>query len=139
MQKAATLVGLANTHYYVSMIDDLDVNVAISMRNRDDFRKMAEFCDDIFSSTRLKDFSLRHFDPTLSAASGHEDKGLIECLMVKCAKLLVYVAGERDSYGKEDQPANPSSKTSFTFSPFFRRNVVTSGPTLSSTKKIWSV
>ena len=83
--QAAREKALANTNYYISMIDDLDVYVATSMRNRDDFRKMAEFCDDIFSSTRLKDFSLRYFDPTLSAASGHEDKGLIECLMVKCA------------------------------------------------------
>ncbi len=62
---------------------------------------MADFCDEIFSSNRLKDFSLRYFDPTLSAASGHEDKGLIECLMVKCAKILVYVAGERESCGKD--------------------------------------
>ncbi len=103
--QAAREKALANTNYYISMIDDLDVYVATSMRNRDDFRKMAEFCDDIFSSTRLKDFSLRYFDPTLSAASGHEDKGLIECLMVKCAKLLVYVAGERDSYGKDAEAA----------------------------------
>lgn len=96
---------LANTNYYISMIDDLDVYVATSMRNRDDFRKMADFCEDIFSSNKLKDFSLRYFDPTLSAASGHEDKGLIECLMVKCAKLLVYVAGERESYGKDAEAA----------------------------------
>jgi hypothetical protein len=44
---------------------------------------------------------LRHFDPTRCAANGHEDKGLIECLMVKCAKALVYGAGENDSYGKD--------------------------------------
>ena len=87
------------------MIDDLDIYVATSMRTRDDFRNMAGFCEEIFSNNRLKDFSLRYFDPTLSAASGHEDKGLIECLMVKCAKLLVYVAGERDSYGKDAEAA----------------------------------
>ncbi len=102
---AAREKALDNTSYYISMIDDLDVYVATSMRTREDFRKMAEFCDEIFSNNRLKDFSLRYFDPTLSAASGHEDKGLIECLMVKCAKLLVYVAGERDSYGKDAEAA----------------------------------
>jgi hypothetical protein len=32
-------------------------------------------------------------------------KGLIECLMVKCAKLLVYSAGERESYGKDAEAA----------------------------------
>jgi len=103
--KASREKALDNTNYYISMIDDLDVYVATSMRTREDFRKMAEFCDEIFSHNRLKDFSLRYFDPTLSAASGHEDKGLIECLMVKCAKLLVYVAGERDSYGKDAEAA----------------------------------
>jgi hypothetical protein len=103
--KAARNKALANTNMYVSMIDDLDVYVATSMRTREDFRKMADFCDELFSSTRLKDFSLRYFDPTLSAASGHEDKGLIECLMVKCAKIVVYVAGERESYGKDAEAA----------------------------------
>lgn len=96
---------LANTNLYISQIDDLDVYVATSMRTRDDFRKMADFCDGVFRSNKLRDFSLRYFDPTLSAASGHEDKGLIECLMVKCAKILVYVAGERDSYGKDAEAA----------------------------------
>jgi hypothetical protein len=48
---------------------------------------------------------LRYFDPTLSAAPGHEDKGLIECLMVKCAKVLIYMAGEKDSYGKDAEAA----------------------------------
>jgi hypothetical protein len=96
---------LENTNMYVSMSDDLDVYVATSMRAREDFRKMSDFCDEIFSSNRLKDFSLRYFDPTMSAASGHEDKGLIECLMVKCAKILVYVAGEKESYGKDAEAA----------------------------------
>ena len=59
--------------------------VATSMRNRHDFRNMADTCERIFSDPRLKEMNLRYFDPTLSAAGGHEDKGLIECLMVKCA------------------------------------------------------
>jgi hypothetical protein len=53
----------------------------------------------------LKDFHLRHFDPTLSAAKGHEDKGLIECLMVKCAKVLIYCEGDKESYGKDAEAA----------------------------------
>ena len=54
---------------------------------------------------KLKDLNIRYFDPTLSAATGHEDKGLIECLMVKCAKVLIYCAGEKDSYGKDAEAA----------------------------------
>ena len=48
---------------------------------------------------------LRYFDPTLSAANGHEDKGLIECLMVKTAKVLIYSAGQKESYGKDAEAA----------------------------------
>jgi len=74
-------------------------------RPRQDFRSMAETCERIFAASRLKEMNLRYFDPTLSAAGGHEDKGLIECLMVKCAKVLVYCAGERESYGKDAEAA----------------------------------
>ena len=96
---------LKNTRFYLSMVGDLDVYVATSMRNRQDFRNMANICDEIFGNDKLKELGLRYFDPTLSAAAGHEDKGLIECLMVKCAKVLVYCAGERDSYGKDAEAA----------------------------------
>ena len=75
------------------------------MRGRNDFRKMASDCETIFTDGRLKDLQLRYFDPTLSAAGSHEDKGLIECLMVKCAKVLVYCAGEKESYGKDAEAA----------------------------------
>lgn len=96
---------LTNTDYYLSMADDLDVYVATSMRNRQDFRTMSQFCSQVFNHPRLDGLELRYFDPTLSAADGHEDKGLIECLMVKCAKVLVYCAGERESYGKDAEAA----------------------------------
>ena len=75
------------------------------MRTRPNFRDMADACERIFSDNRLKRLHLRFFDPTLSAARGHEDKGLIECLMVKCAKLLVYCEGEKESYGKDAEAA----------------------------------
>jgi hypothetical protein len=41
----------------------------------------------------------------MSAAQGHEDKGIIECLMVKCAKVLIYTAGDKDSFGKDAEAA----------------------------------
>jgi hypothetical protein len=96
---------LDNTRLYLSIVNDLDVYVATSMRDRDDFRKMADFCNVVFSAPQLADLSLRYFDPTLSAAEGHEDKGLIECLMVKCAKVLIYCAGKKESYGKDAEAA----------------------------------
>jgi hypothetical protein len=101
----ARKAALDNTRYYLSMLSDLDVYVATSMRTRQDFRTMADTCERIFADIRLKEMNLRYFDPTLSAAGGHEDKGLIECLMVKCAKLLVYCAGEKESWGKDAEAA----------------------------------
>lgn len=102
---AARASALMNTELYLSVVNDLDVYVATSMRNRDDFRRMAEACDTIFRHKKVKDLHLRYFDPTMSAAEGHEDKGLIECLMVKCAKVLVYCAGAKESFGKDAEAA----------------------------------
>lgn len=96
---------LINTKRYLSMVSDLDVYVATSMRTRQDFRDMVTKTEQIFNNVCLKDLELRFFDPTLSAADGHENKGLIECLMVKCAKILVYCAGEKESYGKDAEAA----------------------------------
>ncbi len=75
---------------YLSICNDLDVYVATSMRSRQDFRDMAATCEQIFGSAQLKQYNLRYFDPTLSAAEHHEDKGIIECLMVKTAKVILY-------------------------------------------------
>jgi len=96
---------LQNTEYYLSLVNDLDVYVATSMRNRDDFIKMANNTERIFKDAKVKSLHLRYFDPTISAARCHEDKGLIECLMVKCAKVLIYTAGDKESYGKDVEAA----------------------------------
>ena len=101
----ARKAALNNTQHYLSAVNELDVYVATSMRVREHFRDMALFCDEVFKDQKLADLHLRYFDPTLSAALGHEDKGLIECLMVKCAKMLVYSAGDRESYGKDAEAA----------------------------------
>ena len=101
----ARALALKNTSIYLSMVGDLDVYVATSMRSRTDFREMAGFCETVFGSDALQSLRLRYFDPTLSAAEHHEDKGIIECLMVKCAKVLLLNAGRRDSYGKDAEAA----------------------------------
>lgn len=101
----ARSAALGNTRLYLSLVSDLDVYVATSMRTRKDFRTMADRCGEIFGSPQVADLHLRYFDPTMSAAEGHQDKGLIECLMVKCAKVLVYCAGEKESFGKDAEAA----------------------------------
>ncbi len=94
-----------NTKYYLSLVSDLDVYVATSMRTKEDFIEMANTCEKIFHNSKIIDLHLRYFDPTISAANGHEDKGLIECLMVKAAKVLVYTSGKKESYGKDAEAA----------------------------------
>ena len=75
------------------MVNDVDVDVATSVRTRRDFRDMANDCEKIFADERLRELNIRYFDPTLSAAAGHEDKGLIECRMVKCSSGTRYSPG----------------------------------------------
>ncbi|MGE3857329.1 MAG: hypothetical protein AB7G21_10290 [Dehalococcoidia bacterium] len=98
-------LALKNTRKYLSMVGDLDVYVATSMRSSADFRSVADLCERVFETSPLSRFSVRYFDPTLSAATNHEDKGVIECLMVKRAKVLLYNAGPKDSYGKDAEAA----------------------------------
>ncbi len=94
-----------NTDLYLSLINEIDVYVATSMRKRDDFLTLAKTCRTIFGRNDLKKLNIRYFDPTMSVADGHEDKGLIECLMVKCSKATLYFAGEGDSFGKDAEIA----------------------------------
>lgn len=106
----ARSAALENTRRYLSMVDGLDVYVATSMRTREHFRKMAGFCEKVFSHSDLDGLHVRYFDPTMSAAQGHVDKGLIECLMVDAAKVLVYYAGDRESLGKDFEAAMALSR-----------------------------
>lgn len=102
---AAHKKALKNTSRYLSLCNDLDVYVATSMRTKQHFLEMANFCESVFARLKAEGIVLRYFDPTISAADTHEDKGLIECLMVKSARILVYSSGDRDSYGKDAEAA----------------------------------
>ena len=83
------------------MVEELDAYVATSMRARQHFRDMGDFCEEIFADPNLMELDVRYFDPTMSAAQGHVDKGISECLMVKTAKILIYVAGTSETLGKD--------------------------------------
>jgi len=101
---------LENTKHYLSMVDDLDVYVSTSMRTRAQFEKMQTFCSEVFAHADLDGMHIRYFDPTMSAADGRVDNGLIECLMVDAAKILVYHAGEQESLGKDFEAAMALSR-----------------------------
>jgi len=101
----ARAAALHNTRIYLSICNDLDVYVATSMRTRQDFRDMANTCQRIFDDEKLRKYNIRYFDPTLSAAEHHEDKGILECLMVKTAKVVLYFAQHKESLGKVSEYA----------------------------------
>ena len=103
--KAARRVALANTQVYLSICNELDVYVATSMREKADFIDTGEACSRIFGNAALDNLNLRWFDPTMSACRSHVDKGLVECLMVDQAQVLLLFAGEGDSWGKSAEAA----------------------------------
>ena len=97
--------GKINNKLYLSGVNELDVYVATSMRRRAEFETTYDKIKQIFDDNRLKHLNLRYFDPTNCFAENPLDKGITECLMVKCAKLLLYVAGDNDSFGKDAEAA----------------------------------
>lgn len=103
---------LENTNNYLTYVNELDVYVATSMRIINDFKEVASICNYLFNNKSkefhhqmVNDLVLRYFDPTISAAKGHYDKGLIECLMVKCSSVLIFCAGKKSSFGKDAEAA----------------------------------
>ncbi len=91
---AARQAALANTELYLAGVGELDVYVAASMCTRRHFDDTAGFCRRVFQHRTLSKYHLRYFDPTMSAAANHQDKGLIDCLMVKRARVLIHTAGD---------------------------------------------
>jgi hypothetical protein len=98
-------IGKLNQNAYL-VSDHLDIYVATSMRQRHEYTAVASFCDSLFQSTLLKPLNLRYFDPTLAYASDRIDKGLSEALMLKRAKLTVFLAQESDTLGKDSELAS---------------------------------
>ena len=108
--EATYALALENTNSYLSLCPELDVYVATSMRTAADFRETGEVAERIFASPALTPLHLRWFDPTRSACSGHEDKGLVECLMVALAQAVLYFAGTKSSWGKDAEAAMALSR-----------------------------
>jgi hypothetical protein len=104
-QVAARIVGKRNTHRYLSL-PELDVYVATSMRETEDFVSQSEFIQKVFSDPQVADLKLRYFDPTLSFADDRISKGLIEMLMLKRAKVTIYSAGKEETLGKDSELAS---------------------------------
>lgn len=97
-------IGKQNTREYLAL-DCLDVYIATSMREPKEFTSFVRFVKDVFEHPDLARLNLRYFDPTLAYCENRIVKGLLEALMLKRAKLTLYVAGERDTFGKDSECA----------------------------------
>jgi hypothetical protein len=103
-QADAQATGLKNTQRYLTL-PYLDVYVATSMREDEDFINQHKFVKDVFGSEHVKDLKLRYFDPTASYDPDRIKKGLIECLMLRRASVTIYSAGAEDTMGKDSELA----------------------------------
>lgn len=96
--------GKFNSMAYLTS-DYIDVYVATSMRTKKQFNDIGEKIERIFNDNDLKNLNIRYFDPTISDCDGRINKGLIEGLMLKRAKVTLYLAQEQDSLGKDSELA----------------------------------
>lgn len=100
----AVKVGLDNTDRYLTL-PYLDVYVATSMREQQDFINQHDFINQVFNDPQVASLRLRFFNPMLSYVENRITKGLIEMLMLRRAKVTIYVAGASDTLGKDSELA----------------------------------
>jgi len=91
--------GKENTYAYLSC-KNIDIYFATSMRTREDFELNYTFMNNLLNHDKLRDLRLVYFDPTQSYIEDRIQKGLVECLMIKRAKVTVYNAQESETFGK---------------------------------------
>lgn len=98
-------IGKINQEHYLRNIESIDVYVATSMRNDDEYIDMYNFVNATFNDKKIKTLNLRYFDPTLCYCDSRIDKGVIECLLVRSSKVTIYCAQEGDTFGKDSELA----------------------------------
>lgn len=98
-------IGERNQVHYLRNIEMIDVYVATSMRDDRDYVDMSRFVVDVFKDADVAPLNLRYFDPTLCYCDSRIDKGIIECLLVRTAKVTIYCAQEGDTFGKDSELA----------------------------------
>jgi hypothetical protein len=83
--------------------DYMDVYVATSMRNDPDYFSVNQFVEDLFCRHELRQLKLRYFNPTQSWIADRVAKGLVEALMLRRAKICIYMAQKGDTFGKDSE------------------------------------
>lgn len=103
-------IGKQNQEHYLRNIESIDVYVATSMRNDEEYMDMYKFVSETFEDENVKTLNLRYFDPTLCYCDSRIDKGIIECLLVRSTKVTIYCAQEGDTFGKDSELAATMSQ-----------------------------
>lgn len=98
-------IGKINQEHYLRNIESIDVYVATSMRNDEEYNEMSKFVEQTFTNSEITPLNLRYFDPTLCYCDSRIDKGIIECLLVRSSKVTIYCAQEGDTFGKDSELA----------------------------------
>lgn len=89
------------TNYLSS--DYMDIYVATSMRTQADYISVNEFIEKLFIQDEVKSYKLRYFNPTQSWIEDRVSKGLVEAIMLKRAKVNIYMAQLEDTFGKDSE------------------------------------
>lgn len=97
--------GIKNQEQYINSASEMDVYVATSMRDERDYLEMKTFIDQVFGRRDIERLNLRYFDPTQAYCPNKYDKGLVECLMIRCANVTIYCAQRQDTMGKDSELA----------------------------------
>ena len=92
----------ANAERYMAM-NGVDVYVAGSMREKRDFEEAAQFVDALRQSAAVTGLSLSIFNPLWAYVPDSQQKGLLEVLMLKKASAMLFLAGRKDSFGKDSE------------------------------------
>jgi hypothetical protein len=100
----ARLKGLENFRAYLSA-QNIDVYIATSMREPNDFLTNHAFVSFLKESEELKDLNLVFFDPTQAYIPERIHKGILECLMIDRVKVAIYNAQEMETFGKDAEAA----------------------------------
>jgi hypothetical protein len=103
--KRCRRAGIKNQEQYINSAGEMDVYVATSMRDDRDYAEMKTFIDQVFGRKDISRLNLRYFDPTQAYCPNKHDKGLVECLMIRCAKVTIYCAQRQDTMGKDSELA----------------------------------
>lgn len=93
-------MGRKNTYAYLST-NDIDIYFATSMRKGLDFVSNARFVEEVIGTLKKDGLNLLYFDPTQSYLDDRIQKGLIESIMIKRCKIVVYNAQEQETFGKD--------------------------------------